>query len=121
MRLYHPTEIVIESLDVLFAEQPSPLHFDDHQVLVAGRGAMQSSYGDGEAVSRGCGVIDTLAINIATAAGDNPVFAAMLMALQADATTGQDAEAFDQITLAKGQVFKPSPGPLNTSLGGTIG
>jgi hypothetical protein len=45
----------------------------------------------------------------------------MLMALQADATTGQDAEAFDQITLAKGQVFKPSPGPLNTGLGGTIG
>jgi len=91
MRLYHPTEIVIESLDVLLAEQFTALHFDDHQVFAAGRSAMHRADRDGEAVSDAGLQAAALAVDRAVTAGNDPVLTAVLVALQADATAGKNA------------------------------
>ena len=113
MRLYHPTEIVIETLDVRFAEQRTALHLDDLQVFVAGCGAMQAADGDGEGVARADVEAGALTVDPAAAAGDDPVLTAMQVALQAEATPGKNQQAFDAIALASRQGFKPSPGPFS--------
>ena len=94
---YHPAEVILKALNVILPELITPLHLNDQQPINARTGPMDGAdrHEQAGAGMRRDAVIPTG--ELPGAGHHHPVFAPVVVPLEADAAIGRDPETLDAV------------------------